>query len=444
MSETRRRLSAIMFSDIQGFSRMMGEDEEATLSLLDEHNSIILPIIKKNNGSVLKFIGDALLSSFDSAVDAVRAGTEIQIMLATRNQIMPEDKQIFVRIGIHIGDVVVRDNDIFGDGVNVASRIEPLAEPGGICITQSVYDMVRGRPEIKAVSIGMKELKNIKESVHIYKILIEAEGAEEAAEKSRWFSKIKSTGMEKKSARSKGISWKTVAFVAVGGVIAGIYLTSYLIRQEPVAFQPEEAVAIEDDGDPEPPTQVNTQNEKTTEAGRSNIDRIEKPKTKTQPQDDKIVEKVKPEFTNPPAKQIDPNPFPTEQPVQTEFMSGGIVYDLNGDGVGDARYWSYDSNSDGIEDYGGYDTNLNGKVDQWLYFGSQHPNGVLYGFDENEDGVIDSWGWDMDGDNRTDTWGWDRNGNNVFDHYAWDTNGDGVIDQWGDDTNEDGVIDRYY
>ena len=131
MTQEERRLSAIMFSDIKGFSRMMGEDQEATLRLLDEHNEIITPIIKRHKGKVLKFIGDAILSNYDSAVDATRAGVEIQATLRKLNREKPDAEKIIIRIGIHIGDVVMKGGDIFGDGVNVAARIEPLAEPGG-------------------------------------------------------------------------------------------------------------------------------------------------------------------------------------------------------------------------------------------------------------------------------------------------------------------------
>jgi class 3 adenylate cyclase len=507
MAETKRRLSAIMFSDIQGFSSMMGEDEEATLSLLDEHNSIILPIIEKNRGEVLKFIGDALLSSFESAVDAVRAGSEIQAVLAKRNLDLPGRQKILVRIGIHIGDVVIREKDIFGDGVNVASRIEPLAEPGGICITQSVYDMLKGRPEIKAVSLGMKELKNIKDAVHIYKVLLEAEEIE-AAEASP--PRPEEPVIKEKRAPSprqrRGVSWKFVIFVMILGIGVGLYLSGSFddFLADSGIYDPYADTYGLDTGEQD--------TEQWTEEDRfpteEEVDVYIEPQKLDQRKEERILTE---EDWRPPGEEFDPsstgvaalpraqvdtrNWLSTNQ-VQQQFSSGGVLYDLNGDGISDARYWSYDSNYDGVPDYGGYDMNLNGRIDQWLYYRSEQPNGVVYGFDSDENGVIevwgwntdndqlvDMWGWDNSGDGRTDTWGWDKNrnnvydlygydidwdnvidyygddanedgiidywawdqnGNNIFDKYGWDTNGDGTADRWGDDWNEDGVVDRYY
>ena len=132
--EPTRKTRAIMFSDIQGYSRIMGKDESRALRLLEEHNALCKPLISQGGGTILKFIGDAILSSFESASDAVHCGIEVQRALARRNSERPECDHIVVRIGIHIGDVVIKDGDVFGDGVNIAARIEPLAEPGGVAI----------------------------------------------------------------------------------------------------------------------------------------------------------------------------------------------------------------------------------------------------------------------------------------------------------------------
>lgn len=175
-AEPARKTRAIMFSDIQGYSKLMGEDEPLALKLLEEHNSICVPHIQRHRGQILKFIGDAILSAFESATDAVQCAVELQRMLAERNGSRPDIVPLVIRIGIHIGDVVFKDGDVFGDGVNVAARIEPLAEPGGVAISQTVYDMIKARPEIQTVNLGGKELKNIKEAVNIYKVLIEAQG----------------------------------------------------------------------------------------------------------------------------------------------------------------------------------------------------------------------------------------------------------------------------
>ena len=173
--EPQRKTRAIVLSDIQGYSRMMGENESLALRLLEEHNAVCVPIIKQGGGTILKYIGDAILSSFESASDAVQCAVAIQRALTARNAERPGEK-IVVRIGIHIGDVVFKDGDVFGDGVNIAARIEPLAEPGGIAISQTVYDMVKARPEIQTVSLGPKELKNIANAPEIFRILREANG----------------------------------------------------------------------------------------------------------------------------------------------------------------------------------------------------------------------------------------------------------------------------
>lgn len=501
---------------------MMGENEEATLRLLDEHNDLILPIVKKNGGEVLKFIGDALLASYESAVDAVRAGTEIQSVLAKRNETVPEDRKIMVRIGIHIGDVVLRENDIFGDGVNVASRIEPLAEPGGICISQAVYDMVKGRPEIKAISLGMKELKNIKDSVHIYKVLLEAEEGRGDAREAESFREKKHKEPAPKKER-RGMAWKFVAFIIVG-IAIGLYFSGYL---EDILYQdPWEEEWMQDDLTQEemdslfqaqildqnfrpdmPENQINQEDledfihqQITDRQFRPNrledqIDQLDRTNTEWKPPRSNF-NPSKAQISNLPKTQVSSANWLSTNQLRQYFNNSGIDYDLNGDGYTDARYWSYDSNLDGVDDYGAYDTNLNGYIDQWLYYRSDQPNGIAYGFDSDEDGIIEAWGWDTNGDkktnlwgwdnngdNRTDTWGWDRNrnskydligwdtdwdglidswgddsnedgimdywawdqdGNNVFDRYGWDTDGDGQVDQWGDDLNEDGVIDQYY
>ena len=182
-AEESRKTRAIMFSDIVGYSRRMGEDESGALAQLDEHHRIVVPAIERSGGTVLKFMGDGILASFESVAESVFCGIALQRTLASRNKDKSEREQIVIRIGIHVGDVLMRDGDVFGDGVNIAARIEPLAEPGGICISQTVYDMVRARTEIQTAPLGVRELKNIKEPLNIYKVLVDA-GAAAAAEPS--------------------------------------------------------------------------------------------------------------------------------------------------------------------------------------------------------------------------------------------------------------------
>ena len=165
MSE-ERQLSAIMFTDIVGYTSLMGKDEQKGLEVLDQKLRLINSSLEKFNGEKLKDLGDGTLSSFRSAVDAVNCAIHIQ-----RANLQNSDFSI--RIGIHIGDVIFRDGDIFGDGVNVASRIEPLAEPGGICVSGSVYENIRNQSGITSFFLGEKELKNVSEPIKVYALTAE-------------------------------------------------------------------------------------------------------------------------------------------------------------------------------------------------------------------------------------------------------------------------------
>ena len=176
MNNTRNRsLAAIMFTDVVGFSAIMHKDESAALELLDNHNKIVQPIVIKYNGTILKPQADGYLMKFSSAVDAVRCGKDIQKEISIYNKEINENETILLRIGIHLGDVVLTENDIFGDGVNIASRLEPLADPGGICISQTVYDQIKNKVEIQTLDLGPADLKNIDSKINIYKVLLEAQ-----------------------------------------------------------------------------------------------------------------------------------------------------------------------------------------------------------------------------------------------------------------------------
>ncbi|MBI3300117.1 MAG: tetratricopeptide repeat protein [Elusimicrobia bacterium] len=156
-----QRLAAVMFSDIFGYSKMMAEDEPATLGLLDEHNSLLVPIITRHGGRALKFVGDAILSVYPSAVDATRCAIATQEALEARNAARPGDKPLVVRIGLHVGDVTEKDGDAFGSGVNIAARLQALAPPGGICLSSAVRDMVAPQLDVEIADMGEHRLKNI-------------------------------------------------------------------------------------------------------------------------------------------------------------------------------------------------------------------------------------------------------------------------------------------
>src|SRR5215831_17729068 len=145
-ARVERRLTAILAADVAGYSRLMGEDEEGTLAQLKaRRREVIDPKIGEHKGRIVKTTGDGLLVEFGSVIDALRCATEIQTGMAERKTLSPSDRQIEFRIGIHQGDVVVEDGDIFGDGVNVAARLEALAEPGGVCVSARVQEDAVGR-----------------------------------------------------------------------------------------------------------------------------------------------------------------------------------------------------------------------------------------------------------------------------------------------------------
>jgi class 3 adenylate cyclase len=174
------RLAAIMFTDIVGFSALAQRDEGLALELLEEHRALLRAAFHNHQGQEVKTIGDGFLVEFASAVAAVNCAVELQEALAQRNLRAPIPKQLQIRIGIHLGDVLRHGDDIVGDGVNIAARIEPLADPGGIAITQQVFDQVYNKvPEILA-SIGKIKLKNIQRPVEVYRVILGTSGIENA------------------------------------------------------------------------------------------------------------------------------------------------------------------------------------------------------------------------------------------------------------------------
>jgi adenylate cyclase len=183
MSQTRR-LAAILAADVvAGYSRLIGADEEGTLNRLRSIRAeVIDPKITKNRGRIVKTTGDGLLVEFSSVVDALRCATEWQRGMAECNADVPPTSRIEFRMGVNVGDVVVEDGDIFGDGVNVAARLEGLADPGGICVSARVQEDAAGRLDLTFDDLGDQSLKNIARSVRIYRVrLTEAENTPESA-----------------------------------------------------------------------------------------------------------------------------------------------------------------------------------------------------------------------------------------------------------------------
>ena len=169
------RLAAIVAADMVGYSRLMEVDERGTLARLRTHRSeLIDPVIERSNGHIIKTTGDGMLVEFQSVADAVRASIEIQERMRRRNSDVAADRRIEFRIGINLGDIIFEDGDIFGDGVNIAARVEQLAEVGGICVTAAVHNQVDGRLEASFEDLGEKPLKNITRPVRVYRVLLDA------------------------------------------------------------------------------------------------------------------------------------------------------------------------------------------------------------------------------------------------------------------------------
>jgi TolB-like protein/class 3 adenylate cyclase/tetratricopeptide (TPR) repeat protein len=170
-SRVGRRLSAILAADVAGYSRLMGLDEVGTASVLREHLAVTDAVVAKHGGRVVKTTGDGLLLEFPSVVDAVECAVAVQAVMAERNEGIPQDRRMLFRIGINLGDILIQGDDILGDGVNVAARLEGIAEPGGICISSSAYDQVRGKVAFEFADIGEQNLKNITRPVRAYVVV---------------------------------------------------------------------------------------------------------------------------------------------------------------------------------------------------------------------------------------------------------------------------------
>jgi adenylate cyclase len=170
-AHVQRRLAAILAADIAGYSRLMSVDEEGTLAALKTcRRDIIDPKIADHHGRIVKTTGDGALVEFASAVDAVRCAIEIQNAMAERNASISEDHRIDFRIGINVGDIIIDDDDIYGDGVNIASRVETLARPGAICVSENAYQQVKGKIRLDVSDMGEQQLKNIAQPVRVYDV----------------------------------------------------------------------------------------------------------------------------------------------------------------------------------------------------------------------------------------------------------------------------------
>ena len=210
MKEPTRKLAAIVFTDIVGFTELMGRNENRAMALLEQQRSLLRPIVDNFNGEWLKEIGDGILMSFPSAVKAVTCALEIQRILA-------HNPDLTLRIGIHIGDVIKKDGDVFGDGVNIASRLEPLAEPGGICVSERVHEDIRNKPDISAAFQEEQLLKGVDKPIKVYSIFTQMDTppAPEVPETARPVSRGSGSRLP----------------YLIGGVVLGLLVTVFALRR---------------------------------------------------------------------------------------------------------------------------------------------------------------------------------------------------------------------
>ena len=227
MARDQRRLTAIVSADVAGYSRLMGRDESGTLAALKAHvRELINPKIAEYGGRTVKSMGDGLLLEFPSVVDAVRCAVDVQRGMLERNAQVPAEQQIQFRIGINVGDIIIDGDDIFGDGVNVAARLEALAEPGGICVSRVVRDQVLHKLSFAFDDLGPKDVKNIERPVEVFRVALEAPAAVAAASSS--------TPRPPKRAPSRRIAFAAAALVGV----AGAALLAFFVWNHPAKIAP--------------------------------------------------------------------------------------------------------------------------------------------------------------------------------------------------------------
>ncbi|WP_027572965.1 adenylate/guanylate cyclase domain-containing protein [Bradyrhizobium sp. WSM1743] len=227
----KRKIAAIFAADIAGYSRLVAEDEEETLRRLASYREVVDDFIAKAGGRIFNTAGDAVLAEFPSAVDAVRCAIDIQESLRTRNMAYPPSRQMSFRIGITIGDVVERDGDLLGDGVNIAARLEGLAEVGGICVSRAVHEQVANKLSVHFADIGAQEVKNIPTPVHAYMVAMRREDGS--------YSKPQLKKAAAKVAAAPVWMWPlVVAVVAIVGIVVTGFLYNTKLKQTATAASP--------------------------------------------------------------------------------------------------------------------------------------------------------------------------------------------------------------
>jgi TolB-like protein/class 3 adenylate cyclase len=216
----KRKLTAILSADVKGYSRLMGTDEEATLRTLQEYKEVMASSIQHHRGRIVGGAGDSLLAEFASVVDAVQCAVEIQQVLRAKNALLEETRRMDFRIGINLGDVIEEGDTIYGDGVNIAARLEALAEAGGICISESAYQQIENKLPLRYDFLGEHEVKNISKPVRVYRARIEADAGP---------SKL---GKQKKPIQIR-LSRTVLAIIGVVVIAGAAILYQFVLRPSP-------------------------------------------------------------------------------------------------------------------------------------------------------------------------------------------------------------------
>ncbi len=225
IGESKRKLAAILSADVVGYSRLMGEDERATLDTLQQYRAAMARVIARHDGRVVNTAGDALLAEFQSAVEAVQGAIEVQHALEGRNQELPEHRRMHFRIGVNLGDVLAaEDGTLYGDGVNIAARLEGLAEGGGICVSGMVHNAVAGKLDCAFDDLGEQQVKNIAQPVRVYRVRTDARPAKAMP--------------SVKAGRWRWWPWLAAAALTVAVVGVGLWLYRDLVERPPSAEAP--------------------------------------------------------------------------------------------------------------------------------------------------------------------------------------------------------------
>ena len=234
--DVKRKLTAILSADVKGYSRLMGEDEVSTVRTLEDYRETMSTLIEQHRGRVVDSPGDNLMAEFASVVDAVRCAVEIQEALRAKNAELPENRRMRFRIGINLGDVIEEGDRIYGDGVNIAARIEGLAEPGGICISGSAYEQIENKLPLGYEYLGEHFVKNIAKPIRVYRVPMEPGGVAEATRR-------------KKRAGLKMWNWAAFAGAAVllfgaGAIVAWYYFLTPSTSPTGIPFEQTRSVKL--------------------------------------------------------------------------------------------------------------------------------------------------------------------------------------------------------